>query len=418
MNQVIAGIDVHKRMLMVAVGVSSRMESEEGVAQAIDFESRRFGTSAAELLHLIAWLKDRGVGEAVMESTAQYWKPVWLALEPHFSLRLAQAWSNRAPRGKKTDSKDAQRLVRRHLAGELTLSFVPDAEQRQMRTVTRRRTQLARQRVRLQNQLECLLEEGRIKLSSVISDLVGASGRRILTAMAAGETNPVKLAALGDERLKCTREELMDALTGDLTAVQQKVLKQYLDQLAMIDEQMQDLSSLAAELMRPCQEAVMRLTQIPGVRVVAAQQILAEVGPTAASFPSAAQFSSWVGACPGRQESAGENYSSRCARGNRYLRGTLCQVAQAAVKTKNSYFQQKFRRLMPKLGFAKAIWAIVRHLCIVIWTMLRKGVPYEERGQHTTPQAAKRRTQRLLRELRILGYDVTVKPATPEAARA
>lgn len=417
-RMIIAGIDVHKRMLMVAVGSCTVTDSEDGqVQQEVVFKNRRFGTTHSELQHLSAWLAQAGVQEVVMESTAQYWKPVWYALEPHFALELAQAWSNRAPRGKKADFKDAQRLVRRQLAGELTLSFVPDAEQREMRLVTRRRKQLMRDRVRLQNQLESLLEESRIKLSSVISDLLGASGKRILGALARGVADPAELAALGDERLRCSREELADALTGPLSVLQQRILRQFLNQLAGIEQQTEELDRMAAELMKPHEEVILRLVEVPGIRLVAAQQIIAEAGPHAASFPSAARFSSWVGACPGREESAGENHSSRCAKGNRYLRATLCQAAQAAVKTKNSIFQQKFRRLLPKLGYVKAIWAIVHHLCKVIWNMLHRGTPYIEKGQATTPQAAKRRLQRILREARALGYVVELKPK-PEAAVA
>ncbi len=169
MSFMIAGIDVHKRVLMVAVTDASVGEGD------LEFQYRKFGTTAAELQHLAAWLGERGVREVVMESTAQYWKPVWAALEGQFRQHLAQAWSNRAPKGRKTDFKDAQRLVRRQIAGELTLSFVPEAEQRQMRILTRRQVQLSRDRVRLQNQLEALLEEMRVKLSSMVTDLLGAS---------------------------------------------------------------------------------------------------------------------------------------------------------------------------------------------------------------------------------------------------
>ena len=412
MTRIIAGIDVHKRMLMVAAGVAV-LDSEDGeVTERVAFENRRFGTTDAELRHLAAWLGQLGVQEVVMESTAQYWKPVWLALEGSFRLQLAQAWSNRAPRGKKTDFKDAQRLVRRYYAGELTLSFVPEAEQRQMRTITRRRTQLTRGRVRLQNQLEALLEEGRVKLSSVITDLLGASGRRILEALASGENDPEELAKLGDERLKCTREQLADAVTGNLTEIHRKLVRQYLDHIALIDRQLEELSQMSAESMRTYSDAVTRLAQIPGIRVLAAQQIVAETGPRADAFPSPMQFSSWVGACPGREESAGENHSSRCPKGNKYLRRTLCQAAQAAVRTKGSYFEGKFRRLVPRLGYAKAIWAIVRHLTVVIWKILHDGVAYEERGFSTTLQAAKRRAQRLAKELRALGY--SVQPPNPQ----
>jgi transposase len=303
MSFIIAGIDVHKRVLMVAVGDASLGEGE------VEFECRKFGTTAGELKHLTAWMEERGVREVVMESTAQYWKPVWLALEGHFQQRLAQAWSNRAPKGRKTDFKDAQRLARRQMAGELTLSFVPEAEQRHVRSLTRRRVPLSRDRVRLQNQLEALLEEMRIKLSSMVTDLLGASGRRILQAVAAGEDDPEKLAALGDARLKCTRQQLQDALADPPPAVLRALLRLSLKQVEFLDGQIEELAKLMAETMRDWQAAITRLAEIPGIRTLAAQQILAEVGPHAAAFPSAAQFVSWMGACPGREESAGVNRS-------------------------------------------------------------------------------------------------------------
>jgi transposase len=405
MTRSVAGIDVHKRVLMVVVlGEATRDEAPKVVQQ------RRFGSTTAELLHLVGWLQQLGVSEVVMESTAQYWKPVWFTLEPHFRLYLAQAWSNRAPRGKKTDFKDAQRLVRRHLAGELTLSFVPEAEQRQMRSLSRRRTQLTRDRVRIYNQVESLLEEMRIKLSSVVSDLFGASGLRILHALVSGQSNPETLAALADERMKRSPEELAEALTGVVSPVQRLLLHQHLEHLAFIEGQIERLQLLSAECMRPHREAVKRLSEIPGIRTVCAQQIVAEAGPDARAFNSAAQFSSWIGVSPGKQESADKNHSSRCAKGNAYLRRVLCQAAQAAVRTNGSFFQQKFKRLLPRLGYLKAVWAIARHLSVVIWKILHDGVCYIERGSLSTPQAVKRRLQRLKKELRALGYSDELKP--------
>jgi transposase len=411
MTNKIAGIDVHKRVLMVAVGE----ETGDGEERLIRFEMRRFGAVTSELEHLAAWLQQQAVQEVVMESTAQYWKPVWLALEPHFRLFLAQAWSNRAPRGKKTDFKDAQRLVRRHSAGELTLSFVPDAEQRLMRSLTRRRAQLTRDRVRIQNQVESLLEETRIKISGVVSDLFGSSGMRILKALSEGESDPLKLAALADARVQRSTEELADALNGTVGPTHQQLLKQHLAMLALVEEQMEQCSQLVATNLREYSEAITRLTAIPGIRVLAAQQIISEAGPKASTFASAAQFSSWIGVCPGHNESAGENHSSRCAKGNIYLRRVLCQVAQAAVRTQNSIFERKFRQLLPKLGYTKAIWAIARRVSIVIWKILHEGAEYIEYGGLSTPGAIKRRVQRLKKELRALGYSDDLKPVRTAA---
>ena len=318
MSYNVAAIDVHKKLLVVVIADAAEPEAT--------LEVRRFGTGAAELRHLASWLGGFGVVEAVMESTAQYWKPVWMELEPHMRLHLAQAQSNRAPKGRKTDFGDAKRLLKRFVAGELMLSFVPGTEQRAWRMVTRGRLQLVRERVHLQNQIESLLEEGRIKLSSVIRDLLGVSGRRILRAMASGETNAEALADLGDPHLRCGREVLVDALTGSMSAIHRQLLQQHLDRIELVDRQIEELSKLAAAQMREHQAAVVRLIEVPGIGAEAAQEILAEIGPTAAAFPSAAQLASWIGVCPGSSQSADHNHSGRSAKGNRFLRRLFCQA--------------------------------------------------------------------------------------------
>jgi len=347
MSYTVAGVDVHKKLLVVVAADVSQPEWT--------FECRRFGTGAGELHDLALWLCDRGTAEVVMESTAQYWKPVWLELEPHMRLHLAQAQSNRAPHGRKSDFGDAKRLLRRFVAGELCLSFVPDAEQRGWRTVTRARLQLVCERVQLQNQMESLLEEGRIKLSSVISDLLGASGRRILRELAKGQTNPQQLAELGDERLRCGRAVLADALTGSMSAIHRKLLAQHLDRVELIDRQIEELSRMSAQQMQLHQQAILRLIELPGIGAEAAHQIIAEIGPTAGAFPSGRRLASWIGVCPGSNESAAENHSGRCAKGNRFMRRLLCQAAQAGVHKKGSHLQSLFRRLIVRLGYVKAI---------------------------------------------------------------
>ena len=309
MPYTVAGIDIHKKVLMVVVAIAGD-EVADPAGEALEFECRR--TGAAEREHLVSWLRERHVTEVVMESTAQYWKPVWLDLEPHFAkLHLAQAHSNRAPRGRKNDFRDAKRLTRRLLADELILSFVPDAEQRSWRTVTRGRHQLICDRVRLQNQLEALLEEGRIKLSSVISNLLGLSGRRIIQAMADGETDPDRLAELGDDRLRCRKQELADALNGSLEPVHRQMLGLYMERLHLLDQQIDKLDWMTATALKQHQDAVIRVAEIPGFGVDSSQQLIAEMGVDAEAFPSPGQFVSWVGVCPGSDVSAEENHSSR-----------------------------------------------------------------------------------------------------------
>jgi len=324
MSYRIAGIDVHKKMLAVVV-------ADVEVEGEYQFERRLFGSNPDHLRLLANWLIEQQVEEVVMESIAQYWKPVWGALEQYWkptgqgtgpmsgTLHLAQAQSNRGPRGRKKDFPDAERLVKRLVANELILSFVPDAEQRLWRTVMRRKYQLTRNRVQLQNRLEARLQEAHIKLSSLVSDLLGASARRMLKALAEGETDPAALASLADKNLRATPAQLCDALGActELNPAYRRLLKMFLEELQLIDQQTAQLDKEMATLLSQDQAAVERLAEVPGLGVDSAQQIIAEVGAKAATFASAKNLSSWVGACPGEDESAGVSKSHRSPKGNR-----------------------------------------------------------------------------------------------------
>ena len=417
----IAGIDVHKKMLAVAV-------ADVTVEGDFHFERLKVGTSPIQLRALADWLVEREVEEVVMESTAQYWRPVWEALERYWrptrrtradaspvsgTLHLAQAQSNRAAGGRKRDFPDAERLVKRLVAQELILSCVPDAEQRLWRTVMRRKYQITRNRVQLHNRLESLLEEAHIKISSVVSDLLGTSARRMLHAVGDGETDPTALAALADSRLRATPDQLRDAFgaCADLHPVYRRLVKLTLDELRLIEDQLAQLDQQMADLLTAHHDAVQRLAEVPGLGVDSAQQIIAEVGATAATFPSSKHLASWMGACPGNEESAGVNYSHRCPKGNRQMRRVLNQAANAAVKAKGSIFAIVYRRLVPRLGHAQAIGAISHRLCRLIWKILHQGVRYEERGPAVSEQAKKARARKMIRELRTLGYRVELLQA-------
>ena len=323
-------------------------------------------------------------------------------------MHLAQAQSNRGPRGRKNDFLDAERLVKRLVAQELKLSFVPDAEQRLWRTVTRRRCQLTRNRVRLQNRLEALLEEAHIKLSSFVSDLLGVSARRMLTALAEGQTDPAALASLADRKLRATPEQLCDALgaSRELNPIYRRLLKMMLEELQLIDSQIGQLDQEMASLLSQHQQAVERLAEVPGLGVDSAQQIVAEVGPSAASFLTEKDLSSWVGVCPGNQQSAGVDYSHRSPKGNRQMRRILNQCANAAVKTKGSVFEIVYRRYVPRMGHKQTIGAISHRLCRLIWLILHRGVRYEERGAIVSMRSKQKRMARMIRELRALGYRI------------
>ena len=412
----IAGIDVHKRKLAVVV-------ADVEVDDEYQFERRWYGSNPEHLRLLSEWLVEQQVEEVVMESTAQYWKPLWSALERYWkpscenregagkmsgTLHLAQALSNRGRRGRKKDFWDAERLVKRLVSQELTLSFVPDGEHRLWRTLTRTKYQRTRDKVRLQNQLEALLEEAHIKLSSLVSDLLGASARRMLHALAEGETDPAALAALGDKRLRATPAELSDALGActELNPVYRRLVRLALDDLQLIEQQIGQLDQQIASLLREHQDAVQRLAEVPGLGVDSAQQIIAEVGAKAATFASAKNLVSWVGACPGEEESAGVNRSKRSPKGNRQMRRILNQAANAAIKHKGSIFQIVYRRLVLRLGRNKTIGTIRHRLCELIWIILHNGVRCEERGPSVCGKAKPVRTSRMIRTLRTLGYRV------------
>jgi transposase len=353
MNYYIAGIDVHKKML--AVVVADMMTGPEDYK----FERLKTGTTPDDIRELAQWLVEHEVREVVMESTAQYWKPVWEGLERHWKpkvrsgsaeettsglLHLAQAKSNRGPRGRKNDFGDAKRLVKRLVADELILSFVPDEQQRLWRTVTRKKRQLLRDKVRLRNQLEGTLEEAHIKLSGVVSDLLGLSGRRMLLAIAQGETRPEALAKLAHHTLQASPEQLSNALCacGQMHQVYRRMIQLAMEELDLLDRQMAELGTTIATLLAEHHDAVKRLAEVPGLGPESAQQIIAEIGPEAKVFGSAKELASWVGVCPGEEQSADKAGSTRSPKGNRVMRGVLNQAAHAAVKMKGSIFEVAF----------------------------------------------------------------------------
>src|SRR5262249_13548100 len=330
---------------------------------------RRFATMPSELHRLLTWLREQGVEEAVMESTAQYWRWVWLELEPHMRLHLVQAFSNRTPHGRQPDCKDAQRLVCRLIAEELILSFVPSGERRIWRSMTRMKLQLTRDRVRRQNQIECLLEEMRIKLSIVVSNFTG--GQRVAHSACFGQRRDRRqeVGATGWGTVAVHGGATGGCFEGESPAHGAMLVLQ-LQRLHLIEQQMERLNSMIAAGMRRHQDAVIRVAEVPGLGVDSAQQIIAEVGAQGSTFASAAEGTSWVGTCPGKQESAEQNHSSRSAKGNKYMRRVLNQAAHAAVCKKGSYFQALFRRLLPRL----AIWAVAHRRCRLVGKILHEGV--------------------------------------------
>ena len=420
MSYRIAGIDVHKRMLAVVV-------SEIGSEGICVVTERKFLTTLEQLHGLAEWLAELQVNEVVMESTAQYWQPVWGMLEEHWQpqrqsspgagrIHLAQAQSNRARQGRKNDFADAERLIRRLVAKELILSFVPDPMQRLWRSVTRRRSQLSAAKCELQNQLESMLEEAHIKLSSIVSDLLGASARRMLRAIAKGESDPAVLAGMADGNLRATAKQLEDALrpSRNLHPVARQMIGMVLDDVEMKEKDMLALEKSAAELMSAHQSAIERLAKVPGIGATAALQIIAEVGPEAAVFPTAGDLCSWVGVIPGERITAEKNASSHSPKGNRPMRRILNEVAHAAVKTKGSIFEVKLKKFLRKMKYEPAVWAVAHFICELVWKILHQGLSYEERGPGVNAKAQRKRATRMVRYLKKLGFRIQA-PVTPAA---
>ena len=395
----LAGIDVHKKMLAVVI----RRQSDEH----IEYRKRKFGTTRTEIEHLSAWLQSERVSEVVMESTAQYWRPVWYGLEPHFGLHLTHPLKTRAPRGRKWDFRDAQRLGDRWCSGDLEESFIPGAEQRSWRWLTRTRVDLKDKITVVRNQVEGLLEQGGIKLTAVASDVFGVSGWAMLEMIAQGVTDVEVLVGQARGVLRRKEAQLKEALAGRLEPVYRLLLKQYMDQVRLLRRQVEEINQALAEAMKEHLPALHRLSQIPGVDLYAAQELLSEIGPRAAAFASAERFASWVGVCPGNQESAGVCYSHRSAKGNRYLRRLLCQIAWAAVHTKETFFAGLFARLKPRIEGKGAVWAVAHRIAKVIWLVLHKQVDYQEKGSAPpNERTLVRKFKRMLKEFGRLGLDV------------
>jgi transposase len=397
--KVIAGVDVHKRMLAVVV----RMTRDGKTI----YEKRKFGTTRQEIeQHLAVWLKHMGVDVVVMESTAQYWRPVWYGLESHFELHLCHPLQVRAPRGRKRDYRDAQRLADRWAAGDLVDSFVPGKEQREWRAMTRARVHMKCKIGVNRCQVEGLLEQGSIKLAAVVSDVFGVSGWAMLEMIAKGETDAAVMAEEARGSLRNKAAQLKEALAGKLDPAYRLLLKQHIEQVALLRKQVEEINQALSAAMKDHVAVLVRLMKVPGVDLYAAQELLAEIGPKASVFHTPEQFASWVGICPGTQESAGVNYSRRSPKGNRYLRRLLCQIAWAAIHTKDTFFAGLFGRLKPKIEGKGAAWAVAHRIGKVIWLLMHEEKEYEEKGPaKVNIQSLNRKFRRLMKEYARHGVD-------------
>jgi transposase len=400
------GLDVHKDTVAACIAIT-----EGG---RVHRNKRVFGTTTKALLELSDWLAEHSVTHVGMESTGVYWKPIWNILEGQFDITLVNAQHFKSVPGRKTDLKDGEWLSDLLRHGLLRKSFVPDKPIRELRDLTRCRAMLAKERARLSCRIQKVLEDANIKLASVASDVLGASGRAMLQAIVRGESDAAVLADLAQKRLRAKLPELRLALTGCVTEHHRFLLKQWLELLDTFEQKIAAFDAQIEEKVSPFQEAVTTWMAIPGIDRVAACCLVAEIGADMEQFPSARNLCSWAGVCPGNNESAGKQRSGKTRRGGLWLRRVLCEAAWAASHCKKSYFHSQYQRLAGKRGKKRALIAVAHSLLTVVYVLLKQHRSYQDLGADFFDQVNRDNlTKYHVKRLQKLGYDVDLARATP-----
>ena len=399
-----AGLDVHKDSVVAAVRLAE--------AGTVRTEVRRFETTTPGLLALAAWLADCGCTHVAMEATGVYWTPVWHVLaDGDLVLILANAAHVKNVPGRKTDVGDAAWLAELLAHGLIRPSFVPDAPTQALRALLRTRKQLVREQASHVQRLQKVLEDANLKLSSVLTDIMGVSGRAILDALVAGETDPDRLLALVDRRVKAEPARLRAALTGRLIDCHRFLLRLHLRQIDTLTAALAEIDTEVARDLAPFHEAVRLLRSIPGVSDLSAEVIVAEIGTDMSRFPTAGHLVSWAGLCPRHDESAGKRRSTRLRPGAPWLKTTLVQCAWAASRKTDSYLRAQFQRLRARRGPKKAICAVAASILVAAWHMLRDGTFWHDLGpDHFHRRSPERQAQHLAQQIAKLGFACTVTP--------
>ena len=396
------GMDVHKKKVVACV------MTPEGK------EVRTFGTMTHDLMEMTVWLKNWRVTHVAMESTGVYWKPVYNLLEGEFNLVLGNANHIKNVPGRKTDIKDAEWIADLLRHGLIRGSFVPDRSQRELRELLRYRASLTQEGTREANRIQKVLEGANIKLGDVASDVLGASGRAILEAIAQGVEDPKALADLAKGRLRDKLPELEKALNGLIGPHQRMVIQCQLRHLAFLDGEIAQLDKEVAKRMDPFVESIQQLDEIPGIATRTAQAILGEIGLDMSRFPTSSHLASWAGVSPGNNMSAGKRKSGRTTRGNRWLRSSLVQAARAAVRTSDTYLNAQYHRLAARRGDKRAIIAVAHSILVIIYNMLRNKTRYEDLGvEYFDKRDSQSLLRRTIRRFERMGFDVTIAERQP-----
>jgi len=399
------GIDVHKDTVTACVILP-------GVEGQPVKETRTFSTMTGDLNALAQWLKDKGCTHVAMESTGVYWKPVYNVLEGAFEILVVNPTTIKKLKNK-TDVADAEWIADLLRHGLLRGSFIPSAQQRILRDLTRYRTTLIDERTREVNRVQKVLEDANLKLASVATDIMGVSGRAILAQLLEGQTDPTTLAELAKGRLRKKHELLEKALAGRLKPHHRFMLIELLSHIDYLDEVLAKLDAEVEEQIRPFQAAVDRWDQLPGINQRCGQVIVAEAGADLKHFGTAERCASWAAMCPGNNESGGKRKSGKTGKGNVWLRRALIEAAHGAARTKKSYFSALYHRLAGRRGKKRAIVAVGHSLLVTGYHMLTKQLDYKDLGNNYYDERNKETVKRrMVKRLEQLGYQVELKPAT------
>ena len=399
-----AGLDVHQQTVVAC----ARVGSGKTVTHAV----RTFGSTTPELLALSDWLATHGCTHVAMESTGVYWKPVWHVLDGHFELVLANAMHIRNIPGRKSDVNDATWIADLLAHGLIRSSFVPPEPIQELRDLTRTRKQLVREIAQHTLRIQKTLETANLKLTAVLADITGVSGRAILQALVAGERDPERLATLANERVKASRADLVAALHGRVTGHHRFMLHLHLTQIAALEAAVREVEARLGDALAPFRAALDRLITMPGVSETVARVIVAEIGFNMTRFPTAGHLVSWAGLCPRLHESAGKRLSNRTRSSNPWLKTTLVQAAWAATRKKDGYFRAQFLRLKSRRGPKKAIIAVTASMLTAAYHMLKHGVDYRDLGaDHFDRRDKAKLAKRLIARLQDLGITVEVRAA-------
>ena len=400
-----AGLDVHKDSVVARIRC---------VTEPLHDEVQSFETTTSALLELNEWLTEHGVTHVAMEATGVYWKPVWHLLEGDFELILANAQHIRNVPGRKTDVNDATWIADLLAHGLIRSSFVPPPRIQELRDLTRTRKQLVREISQHSSRIQKTLEDANLKLGSVLSNVLGKSGRAILTAIIAGQSDPEKLADLAEGTARKKRAELVEALHGRVRDHHRGLLQVHLSLIATLEQALAQIDATVGKTLAPIHDSARLLTTLPGVSDLTARVMVAEIGVDMTRFATAAHLISWSGLCPRSDESAGKRRSTRVRKGAPWLKTALVTAAWAAVRVKDSYLQAQFHRLRSRRGAKKALLAVAASMLTAAYHMLKRGVPYQDLGaDHFTRRDHAKTVLRLMRRLNDLGCQVQI---TPQAA--